>query len=172
MHLLHLMQRMRARSASAAKGTTRLADLIERARPSIKRRSSVFVVSDFISESGWEASMSRLAQRHDVVAVRLFDPLEMQLPELGMVLMQDAETGEQIFVDTDARGFRERFEAAAERREEELRAALARAGVDTLELPTNTDLGDAILSFVGARRQRSRLAAGALPLHNPRRSRA
>jgi uncharacterized protein (DUF58 family) len=132
----------------------------------------VFVVSDFISESGWEASLARLAQRHDVVAVRLFDPLEMQLPELGMVLMQDAETGEQIFVDTGARGFRERFEAAAARREDELRTALARAGVDTLELPTDADLGDSILSFVDARRQRSRLAAGALPLQNRRRGAA
>ena len=172
MHVLHLMQRMRARSAASAGGTTRLADLIERARPSMKRRSAVFVVSDFISESGWEASMSRLAQRHDVVAVRLFDPLEMQLPELGMVLMQDAETGEQIFVDTGAHGFRERFEAAAARREDELRNALARAGVDTLELPTDADLGDSILAFVEARRQRSRLAAGALPLQNRRRGAA
>jgi uncharacterized protein (DUF58 family) len=172
MHVLHLMQRMRARGNASAAGTTRLADLIERARPSIKRRSSVFVVSDFISETGWEPAMSRLAQRHDVVAVRLYDPLEMQLPELGMVLMQDAETGEQIFVDTGARGFRERFEAAADRRENELRTSLARAGVDTLELTTESDLGDSILAFVDARKQRSRLAAGALPLQNPKRSQA
>lgn len=164
LHVLHLMQRMRARPSAAAAGTTRLADLVERARPSIKRRSAVFVISDFISEAGWEASLARLAERHDVVAVRLFDPLEMTLPELGLVLMQDAETGEQVFVDTGARGFRERFEAAATRREAELRSALARAGVDTLELPTDGDLGDAILAFVDARRQRSRLAAGAMPL--------
>jgi uncharacterized protein (DUF58 family) len=169
MHVLHLMQRMRARGTAAAGGTTRLADLIERARPSMKRRSAVFVVSDFISESGWETSLARLARRHDVVAVRLYDPLEMQLPQLGMVLMQDAETGEQIFVDTEARGFRQRFEAAAERREDALRSSLARAGVDTLELPTDADLGDSILSFVDARRQRSRLAAGALPVQNRRR---
>jgi uncharacterized protein (DUF58 family) len=96
--------------------------------------------------------------------VRLYDPLEMTLPELGLVLMQDAETGEQVFVDTGARGFRERFEAAASRREAELRTSLARAGIDTLELPTDGDLGDAILSFVDARRQRSRMAAGAMPL--------
>ena len=163
-HVMHIMQRMRARPTAAAAGATRLADLIERARPSIRRRSSVFVVSDFISETGWEASLARLAMRHDVTAVRLYDPVEMTLPELGLVLMQDAETGEQIFVDTGARGFRERFEAAAARRESELRGALARSGVDTLELATDVDLGDSILSFVDARRQRSRLVAGALPL--------
>jgi uncharacterized protein (DUF58 family) len=170
LHVLHMMQRMRARPAAAAAGATRLADLIERARPSIKRRSSVFVVSDFISESGWEAPLARLSQKHDVIAVRLYDPLEMTLPELGLVLMQDAETGEQIFVDTGARGFRERFEAAAQRREAELRTALGRAGIDTLELPTDADLGDSIMAFVDARRQRSRLAAGALPLSSRRHS--
>jgi uncharacterized protein (DUF58 family) len=164
MHVLHLMQRMRARPSAASQGVTRLADLIDRARPSIKRRCSVFVVSDFISEQGWEAPLARLAQKHDVVAVRLYDPLEMTLPELGLVLMQDAETGEQVFVDTGARGFRERFEAAATRREAELRSSLARAGVDTLELPTDGDLGDALLAFIDARRQRSRLAAGAMAL--------
>jgi uncharacterized protein (DUF58 family) len=167
-HVLHLMQRLRQRPRAAAQGTTRLAELIERARPSIKRRGSIFVVSDFISEQGWERSLARLAERHDVVAVRLFDPAEMTLPELGLVLMQDAETGEQLFVDTEARGFRARFEAAAARREAELRTSLARAGVDTLELATDVDLGDAILGFVNARRQRSRLAAGAMALTTQR----
>ena len=163
-HVLHLMQRMRARPAATAAGSTRLADLIERARPTMRQRASVFVVSDFISEAGWEAPMARLAERHDVVAVRLFDPLEMQMPDLGLVLLQDSETGEQAFVDTGRRGFRERFAEVAAQREAALRESLAHAGVDTLELSTEADLGDAILRFVDARRQRSRMAAGAMPL--------
>jgi uncharacterized protein (DUF58 family) len=167
-HVLHLMQRMRSRPASLPAGGTRLAELIERARPTMRQRSCVFVVSDFISEAGWEAPLARLAERHDVVAVRLFDPLEMSLPDLGLVLMQDSETGEQLFVDTGQHGLRERFAAAASRRETALRQALANAGVDTLELSTEADLGDAILRFVDARRQRSRLAAGAAPLARPR----
>ena len=77
---------------------------------------------------------------------------------------QDSETGEQVFVDTGQRGFRERFAQAAERRESALRSALAHAGVDTLELSTEADLGDSILRFVDARRQRSRMAAGSMPL--------
>ena len=81
----------------------------------IKRRSLVFVVSDFISEPGWESALARLARRHEVVAVRLYDPLEMDLPDLGLVMMQDAETGEQLLVDTADPGFRKRFAAAAER---------------------------------------------------------
>ena len=163
-HILHLMQRIRARPLAQPAGGTRLADLIERAHPTMRQRSCVFVVSDFISEDGWEAPLARLAERHDVVAVRLFDPLEMALPDLGLVLLQDSETGEQVFVDTGQRGFRERFAEVAARREAALRASLAHAGVDTLELSTEGDLGDALLRFVDARRKRSRLAAGSLPL--------
>ena len=163
-HVLHLMQRMRSRPASMPAGGTRLAELIERARPTMRQRSCVFVVSDFISEDGWEAPLARLAERHDVVAVRLFDPLEMGMPDLGLVLLQDSETGEQLFVDTGQQGFRERFAAVAARREAALRTALAHAGVDTLELSTEAEIGDAILRFVDARRQRSRMAAGATPL--------
>ena len=164
-HLLHLLQRMHARPSftpAAPAGATRLAELIERAQPSMRRRACVFVVSDFISEDGWEAPLARLAERHDVVAVRLYDPLEMVMPDLGLVLLQDSETGEQVFVDTGVRGFRERFAEIAARREAALRSALVRAGVDTLELSTEAELGDAILRFVDARRQRSRLAAGAM----------
>jgi len=163
-HILHLMQRIRERPMAQPAGGTRLADLIERARPTMRHRSCVFVVSDFISEDGWEAPLARLAERHDVVAVRLYDPLEMTMPDLGLVLLQDSETGEQMFVDTGQRGFRERFADAAARREATLRTALAHAGVDTLEVSTEADLGDARLRFDDARRQRSRLAAGSLPL--------
>ena len=98
--------------------------------------------------------------------MRLYDPLEMELPDLGLLVMQDAETGEQLFVDTHDRAFRRRFAAAAERREIELRSAFSQAGVDTLELSTNDDLVDAILRFADLRKRRSQLAAGAsLPQH-------
>ena len=121
----------------------------------------MFVVSDFISAPGWEERAgAALAQRHEVVAVRLYDPLEMELPDIGLVTMRDAETGEQLLVDTHDAGFRKRFAAAARAREAALRRGLARAGVDTLELATDDDLLDAILRFADLRRQRSRLAAG------------
>ena len=72
--------------------------------------------------------------------------------------MTDAETGEQIVVDTHDRGFRERFAAAAQRRETALLEGLTRAGVDTLELSTDDDLMNSILRFADLRKQRSRLA--------------
>ena len=158
LHVLELLQRMSARPAEAAAGATDLNALLAAAERSVKRRSTIFVVSDFISPPGWERSLGMLARRHEVTAVRLFDPLEMDLPDIGLVTMKDAETGEQLVVDTHNAGFRKRFKAAAERREGELRRSLARAGVDTLELATDDDLVDSILRFADLRKQRSRLA--------------
>ena len=170
LHVLHLLQRIAKRPEESAGGTTDLGDLLRSAQRIVKRRSTVFVVSDFISAPGWAPALTQLAQRHDVTAVRLYDPLEMDLPDLGLVTMRDAESGEQIVVDTHDAGFRRRFAAAAEARETQLRAGLAQAGVDTLELSTDDPLLDAILRFADLRKQRSRLAnwngkGRALPAH-------
>ena len=156
--VLHLLQRMAERPAESAQGSTQLRDLLQAGQRIVKRRSSLFVVSDFISAPGWEATLGQLAECHDVTAVRLFDPLELDLPDIGLVTMRDAETGEQIVVDTHDAPFRRRFAAAAQKRESGLRQALARAGVDTLELSTDDDLQAAILRFADLRKQRSRLA--------------
>jgi uncharacterized protein (DUF58 family) len=158
LQVLHLLQRMAARPAESAPGSTQLRDLLQAGQRIVKRRSSLFVVSDFISSPGWERTLAQLAERHDVTVVRLFDPLEMDLPDIGLVTMRDAETGEQLVVDTHDARFRKRFAAAAERREERLREAFAQAGVDTLELATDDDLENAILRFADLRKQRSRLA--------------
>ena len=159
--VLHLLQRMLARPAVPQSGTTDLQAFLAAAHLAMPRRALVFVVSDFISRPGWDAALARLALRHEVVAVRLHDPLEHALPDLGLLTMQDPETGEQIFVDTHDAGFRRRFAAAAERREGELRAGFARAGVDALELGTDEELLPALLRFADLRKQRSRIAAGA-----------
>jgi len=165
-HVLHLLQRMLNRPAARQATTTDLAELLDTAWRVAPRRSLMFVVSDFISAPGWEEPLARLARRHDVVAVRLYDPLEMALPDLGMVVIEDAETGEQLFVDTHYRGFRDRFAKLAEERESGLRRAYQAAGVDALELATDDELVDAILRFADLRRRRSQLATGGgLPPH-------
>jgi uncharacterized protein (DUF58 family) len=156
--VLELMKRMATRPAEAGPGATDLRQLLLTAQNTIKRRSTLFIVSDFVSAPGWEKALGHLAQRHEVTAVRLFDALEMDLPDIGLITMRDAETGEQLLVDTHNAGFRKRFKAAAERREMELREGLARAGVDTLELATDDDLVDSILRFADLKKQRSRLA--------------
>jgi uncharacterized protein (DUF58 family) len=164
--VLHILHRMLTRPPSGQASETNLSELLQTAYRMAPRRSLIFVVSDFISVPGWTEGLARLAQRHDVVAVRLYDPLEMELPDLGLLVIQDAETGEQLFVDTHDRGFRRRFQAAAKKREAELRGALRSAGVDALELATDDDIVDAILRFADLRKRRSQLAAGGgLPAH-------
>lgn len=158
-HVLQLLARMRQRSVAPPGAGTRLAELLLAAETWLRRRSLVFVLSDFISAPGWEAPLGRLARRHEVLALRLYDPLEMALPDAGLLTVQDAETGEQIFVDTSDPAFRERYEALADEAEAALRAALGAAGVDTLELATDDDLMTALLRFIALRRQRLRLPA-------------
>jgi uncharacterized protein (DUF58 family) len=158
--VLHLLDRMLQPGSGRRGAETDLRELMERAQATIKRRSVVFVVSDFISRPGWNRGLALLARRHEIVAVRLYDPLEMELPDLGLIVMQDAETGEQLFVDTHDAGFRRRFAEAAGRREAALRSALAEAGVDCLELATDDDLVEALLRFTALRKRRSQLAAG------------
>ena len=167
-HVLHLLHAIGHRPGPTPSEpvTTRLAELLRAAGHLVHRRSTLFVVSDFISAPGWEQPLAQLASRHEVVAVRLVDPLERELPDLGLMTLRDLESGEQLLVDTHDAGFRQRFAAEAARREDALRQALARAGVDTLELSTEGELGQAIVRFVELRRQRSRLAAGGgMPAH-------
>ena len=165
LHVLELLQRMRAPQAKQPPGTgTALADLLKAADGLIKRRGLVFVVSDFISQPGWEAQLTRLARRHDVVAVRLWDPLEMALPDVGLVTLEDAESGEQVFVDTSDLAFRERYAAIAEEQETVLMDSLAHSGADVMELATDDDLLETLMRFADLRRQRARLKA---PLRFP-----
>jgi uncharacterized protein (DUF58 family) len=164
-HVLHLLHSMLDRVPSQESGPTRLHELLSSGASMIKRRSTVFVVSDFISEPGWEKPLAQLAQRHEVVAVRVLDPLELDLPDLGLLTLRDAETGEQVVVDTHDAGFRKRFARIAAQREAELREALTRSNVDALELSTDADLVDAIVRFVDMRKRRTQLSSGGLPAH-------
>jgi uncharacterized protein (DUF58 family) len=138
---------------------TDLKQVLADAGNAIRRRSLVFVVSDFISGPDWEKSLTLLAMRHDVIAVRLSDPLEMRMPDLGFLTFQDAESGEQLFVDTNDRAFQARFAEATEARETALRGAFEKAGVDVLELATEDDVLDALMGFAQMRKQSLRRSA-------------
>ncbi|HJS19761.1 MAG TPA: hypothetical protein VJ785_13525, partial [Anaerolineales bacterium] len=118
---------------------------------SIKRRSLIFVISDFISMPGWEAPLSLLNQRHEVIAIRLWDPAELNLPDVGVMVMEDAETGEQLYVDTRDKKFRKNFLSAMQQREDTLKQAFKRAGVDLLSLYTGEDMVRSIVRFAKQR---------------------
>jgi uncharacterized protein (DUF58 family) len=135
---------------------TDLSQLLKAGLNSIKRRSLVFIISDFISVPGWEKPLSLLNQRHEVIAIRLFDPSELELPDIGNIIMEDAETGEQMYIDTHDRGFRQRFQNASRQREIDLHTAFQHAGVDLLSLSSEDDLVRAIVRFAALREKRRR----------------
>ena len=165
-HLLHVLQLMlsdlpTAGTRPTAGTTTDLRVLLSQAQAVIRRRASIFLVSDFITQPDWHAPLSQLARRHEVVAIRLRDRLEQEIPNIGLLLMQDAETGEQLLVDGNDAGFRARFAHIATERENLLRQGLTRAGVDCLELTTDEPLDQAILRFTQLRKRASQMAQGA-----------
>jgi uncharacterized protein (DUF58 family) len=153
-HLLHLLNVLETSPVSQQSHQTRLTDWLRKANSLLKRRSSVFVVSDFMGTFNWASELSALGQRHETVAVRLFDPAEINLPNAGLVLFQDSETSEQLLLDTANQQFRIRYAETVEKREQQLADSFAHAGVDALELSTDEDLASALIRFSELRKRR------------------
>ena len=162
--VLAILHAMMTRPPLAAGKGTDLGTLLKSAFNFVHRRSLVFLVSDYISAPGWEKPLTQLAQRHEIIAVRLHDPLETELPDLGLLVFEDAETGEQLFVDTHDGRFRQRFMDVAQRREAALRTALRDCGVDALELATDAELVDTVLRFAGLRKRKRAVRVHELPV--------
>jgi len=155
-HVLRLVNDLLKQPRLDSAPFTDLSPLLLSGLHAIKRRSLVFIISDFISAPGWEKPLHLLQQRHEVLAIRLWDPREMDLPDIGPVIMEDAETGEQMYVDTHDKKFRLRFEQASRQREAALNETFKRAGVDVLSLSTEEDMVRAIVRFATLRQQRRR----------------
>jgi uncharacterized protein (DUF58 family) len=154
-HLLHLMNTVQQVPVGLGEHATHLAPWLRQAQSLLKRRAQLFVLSDFISPAGWERELAGLARRHDSIAVRLTDPLETQLPGAGLVWIEDAETGEQLLLDTSDPKFRQRYADKALQREAAFEQALTHAGMDGLSLSTDEDLSLALRQFVALRKRRS-----------------
>jgi uncharacterized protein (DUF58 family) len=120
----------------------------------LRRRSLVFLISDFLSADGWESPLRQLAQRHDVIAVRVVDPAERELPDVGMMTLQDPETGEQVRVDTSDARVRRAYRDLVAQRDDRLRRAFRQAGVDALSLSTHESLVGPLVRFAAYRRRR------------------
>ena len=161
-HLIGLLEGLQAEPPQNRCAATDLAGALERAASILRRRSLVLVVSDFLVPEGWQMTLLKLARRHEVVAVRLRDPREMALPDVGLVTLEDPETGAQLLVDTSDAGLRDRFVRAAQEQHDRLRRELAAFGVDLLTLSTGEPLLSAMVRFLSARHT-VRRAAQAIP---------
>jgi uncharacterized protein (DUF58 family) len=139
-----------------AAASTDLAKLFGTAEQLVRRRSLVIVISDFVSEPGWERSLLRLTRRHEIVAVRVLDPRERELPDAGLLYVQDAETGEVLFVDSSDPEFRHRLHALAEDQDDAIRQSAARARIDLHVVSTEDDLLGAFVRMAATRRRARR----------------
>lgn len=159
MHVLVLIHELMNTEPLPRAPMTNLGVLLRAACSAIKRRSLIFIISDFLSVPGWAKPLGLLAQRHDVLVIHVSDPCERDLPDVGLVTIEDAETGEQMYVDTHDPAFRERYRQLAEQHTSDLYTACHRAGVDVLALSTEDDLVKSIVRFAALRKQRKARSA-------------
>ena len=141
----------------AMSGGTPLAPLLDRACAVIGRRSLVVLVSDFHAAQGWETSLRRLAQRHEVLCIRIHDPVQAQLPDMGLITVEDSESGEQCLVDTSDPVIRSRYADIMAQRRQALMQTCAVAGADLLELGTDESLLHRLMHYLAWRKRRRHL---------------
>ena len=148
--ILRIARELMRTPATAGPGaTTDLAAMLRlAAATTVRRRSLVFVMSDFIGDPGWDRPLAMLTHRHEVVVIRVVDPAELELPDLGLILVEDAETGEQLLVDTSDPLLRGRLAAQVGAREDVVAEGMRRAGVDAHRITTDQDLLAALVDMV------------------------
>jgi uncharacterized protein (DUF58 family) len=146
--------------ATGASGQTDLASALRRAGRLIRRPSLVIVISDFLVDADWQQPMKALALRHDVVAARVSDPRESDIPAIGIVTFEDAETGVQVEVDTSSKGLRQRYRVAAVEKRARLLADLRSCRAQLLEITTSEPVINQLVAYLRARQAtRGRLAS-------------
>src|SRR5580693_2764119 len=135
-------------------GTTDLAAMLDAAAKVARRRALIVVISDFIGDGDWGRSLLRLTPRHEVVALRVTDAADDELPDVGLVVVEDAETGEQLVIDSGDPLLRTRLRAAVENRDTRLAAGMRRAGVPIHRIGTDADLVTALIEVVASAQRR------------------
>jgi uncharacterized protein (DUF58 family) len=143
-------------NGSRHRGTTDLAAMLDAVAKLARRRSLIIVISDFIGDGDWERSLLRLGPRHEVVALRVVDAADDELPEAGLVVVEDAETGEQLVIDSGDPLLRARLRDAVGERDANLAAGMRRAGVPVHRIDTRADLATALVEIVASTKRRRR----------------
>ena len=134
--------------------TTDLAAMLDTVAKLARRRALIVVVSDFIGDGDWGRSLLRLVPRHEVVALRVIDAADDELPDVGLVVVEDAETGEQLVIDSSDPLLRARLRTGVEERDSRLAAGMRRAGVPMHRIGTDADLATALIEVVTSTKRR------------------
>ena len=140
--------------AGQYRGTTDLAAMLDAVAKLARRRALIVVISDFIGDGDWGRSLLRLTPRHEVVALRVTDAADDELPDAGLVVIEDAETGEQLVIDTSDPLLRARLRAGVQERDARLAAGMRRAGVPVHRIGTDADLATALIEVVASTQRR------------------
>jgi len=125
---------------------TDLAGVLEQLEPGLRRRSGLFIVSDFMA-TRYEAVLSRLSRKHDVVAIQLVDPRERDLPDAGLMTLRDPESGAWRYVDTGSAELRERFSRRMADFDRALERVIRERGADLVRLDTDKPYAEPLLAF-------------------------
>ena len=141
-------------SAGQYSGTTDLAAMLDTVAKLARRRALIVVISDFIGDGDWGRSLLRLVPRHEVVALRVIDAADDELPNVGLVVVEDAETGEQLVIDSGDPLLRARLRACVQERDARLAAGMRRAGVPIHHIGTDADLATALIEVVASTQRR------------------
>jgi uncharacterized protein (DUF58 family) len=140
--------------AGQYRGTTDLAAMLDTVAKLARRRALIVVISDFIGDGDWGRSLLRLVPRHEVVALRVIDAADDELPDVGLVVVEDAETGEQLVIDSSDPLLRARLRAGVDERDDRLAAGMSRAGVPIHRIGTDADLATALIEVVASTQRR------------------
>ncbi|HZO24454.1 MAG TPA: DUF58 domain-containing protein [Chloroflexota bacterium] len=151
-HLFRLLAKLRETPRRTVGGRTNLAAALDLARSAIRRPSVVVVVSDLLVADGWAEALGKLTTRHEVVVLRIVDPRESELPDVGIITLEDPETGEQLVVDTTDARLRARFAEAARAQAERIDRLLVTRGVRRVVASTAADLLPPLLELLDRRR--------------------
>lgn len=154
---VHVLRILNTLQQAATRGDGRgLGEGLRQAARALKRRSLVFLVSDFLAADGWARPLQELARRHDVIAVWITDPAEHELPDVGGLVMRDPESGQQLWVDTADPRVRSAYRDLVARQREQVATTLRQSAVDALTLSTADALLQPLLQFITYRRRRGR----------------
>ena len=120
-----------------------------------RRRAIVFLLSDFL-DGGYEDAFRRAARKHDLIAVRLTDPREEELPSVGLLELEDAETGRRLLIDTGSKAVRDRYKKEGRKRRAAIKQLASSSGTDLIEVSTDGTHLDALIRFFRLRERRMR----------------
>lgn len=151
----HAMRALVAMSAhEPASRATDLRACLRAVAGIVKRRSAIVIISDMVDAGDYARPLRHLSRRHDVCVVRVTDAREREIPDVGLIELEDGETGEQVLVDTSDPEFRAEHAALVRRGDAELASALAGCRVDRVDIGTEGDYGPRLLRFFRTRGRR------------------